>query len=487
MSILSEKLNEYLYSKKMTAYQLAQSCPFENATLYQYLSGKRPLKKKEHLNTIMSLLKLTPEEIEDVMCAYEIQLIGIDLYSQRKQVKELVFSLQTIGEYSKAIHHDSSKKIEFHFAKDSQVIYGELEVNRIAYAIIQYAYQTGSAINLFLPPQQEILLHGLIFLENDSFSAVQPQITHIICLESDNIKGCILNLERMQQVLKYGIAVKSYRPLYFYGQSSEHFSSTNILPGLILTEQAAMQISSNGRQAILHTQPQMSALFKNLFTQIEFLCKPLMMDNINFIRKLELEMQCAQETALKKSYKMSSDISSILFWNEELLRTYINPNLLNYEQTITQYIQYLNKLYEVSSKGDTTILLKPSFVLEFIQTGILTLKEYPQIFLRKPFSPSDRKGLLVSVLSACKQGWYHIQFVEDSCFPLDYHWEFEARKNNGVLFQYFDKDIFYIFDFDEPGIVYAFYDYLENLSKSNCVMSPEASETLLRQWIKKYL
>ena len=487
MSILSEKLNEYLVIKKQTPYQLAQNCPFENATLYQYLNGKRPLKKKEHLDIIISLLKLTPEEMNQLMEAYEIELIGIDLYRQRQKVEELLFSLQSIHSSFEVLNHENLCETIFHIQniEESKVFYGELDVKRVAFAMIYNAFQSGSTIHIFLPLEQKALLHGLTLLGNLSCSAPAPQITHIICFDSDNTKGSIANLERLRQVLGYGIAVKSYCPMYFYGNCAEHFSSTNLLPGLILTETAALQVSFNGKYALFHENSSIILLFRNFFEQLCGKCHPLMADNINLMNRMECAINNLEKSDFKKVLEISSGICSVPFWNRQILETYLNPELPQYEYILEYYMTYASKLYEIKRKKLTILLMKSSFVLDFIKTGIF--KEYPPYFFAKPLSLADRKYILRCILSACHEGWYQIQFVKDTRFPLDYGWELGVVKGSHVLFQYFEQDKSYAFNFKEPGIVNALYDYLENLSNGQYAMTPKESKELLTQWIQQYL
>lgn len=487
MSILSNKLNEYLLAKKLTPYQLAQNCPFENATLYQYLNGKRPLKKKEHLDIIISILKLTPEETLQVIEAYEIELIGIDVYRQRQKAEELLFSLQTLHNPLDIVPCDKPQEYLLQHSTSQTItpINGELEVNRTAFAIIYNAFFHGNTVDLFLPPNCKSLLHGLTLLGNMNNFAYSSQVTHITCFESDNETGPVSNLERLKNVLNYGIATKNYCPMYFYGNSAEHFSSTNLLPGLILTEQAALQVSSDGKYALFHAEPTVISMFKTFFEQLRSKCYPLMSHNISFYNGMQCVMEGLQKSVGKKVLEISSGLCSVQFWNKDFIETYLNPKLPNYKEVLEYYIAYSQKLYEVKSKTFTTLLIKPSFVLDFIRTGIL--KEYPQYFFSKPVEAIDRKYLLNCILSACKEGWYQIQFVEDSHFPLDYRWELGVVKGHHILFEYFEEDKFYIFNFEESGLVHSFYDYLENLCSRPYVMSPKDSEKVLLHWIEKYL
>ena len=53
--------------------------------------------------------------------------------------------------------------------------------------------------------------------------------------------------------------------------------------------------------------------------------------------------------------------------------------------------------------------------------------------------------------------------------------------------QYCIHDQFRIFEFEIPEVTDAVYDYLQNLSESRTVMGEEASEQLLKRWLKEYL
>ena len=146
---------------------------------------------------------------------------------------------------------------------------------------------------------------------------------------------------------------------------------------------------------------------------------------------------------------------------------------------------YTALLYEVKKKDQIVILMNSRYVLEFIQTGVF--REYPEVFFVSPLEKKDRKYLLEQIFQAIEEGWYHIRLLEENEFPLDYRWETVSHQNGKLYMQYCIHDQFRIFELEIPEVTDAVYDYLQNLSESRTVMGEEASEELMRRWLKEYL
>ena len=176
---------------------------------------------------------------------------------------------------------------------------------------------------------------------------------------------------------------------------------------------------------------------------------------------------------------------SVQFWDETLIRKYINPGIPDCESVIKNYSAYVSVLYQVKKRRHTTVLMNASFVERFIQDGIL--REYPSVFFKGAISAADRRLLIERILKAVDEGWYHIRLLPGENFPLYYHWEILLSRGESMLFQYAHQNQFKIFQFTEADILEAVYDYLASISVGKDTLDDAQSAAPLREWMEEYL
>ena len=86
-----------------------------------------------------------------------------------------------------------------------------------------------------------------------------------------------------------------------------------------------------------------------------------------------------------------------------------------------------------------------------------------------------------------EEGWYHLYFLEEREFPLDYRWEAIVEPHENLYMQYCVDNQFRIFEFEIPEVVDAVSDYLESLLQSDSLMDEKSSVELIRRWMEDYL
>ena len=187
----------------------------------------------------------------------------------------------------------------------------------------------------------------------------------------------------------------------------------------------------------------------------------------------------------RQNIEMSSGLCSLQFWDRKLIETYLPRSIDGYEHLLEGMVWYMAQLHEAKKKGQVKILMNPGFVLEFIKTGII--KEYPSIYFRTPLAPEDRRYILEQIFQAVEEGWYHLYFLEEREFPLDYRWEAIVEPHENLYMQYCVDNQFRIFEFEIPEVVDAVSDYLESLLQSDSLMDEKSSVELIRRWMEDYL
>lgn len=482
MSILSERLKYFVEQKGYSIADLAGRSGIERATLYQYLKGSRPLKNHAHLENVMAELQLTPDERQEVLEAYEITQIGQVQYNRRCKVREILNSLLTIEEKTSVVPK-LEQEMYLRTAEGQRLIQGELEINRLVSNIIYENVIRGGELRLLTQPDNDLLMESLLLLCDDN---IQTKVTQIICLEAGGGRDGCRNLENIRRILRYGVGIRHYEPRYYYGRPAEHYGVMNVMPYLVVTDRCAVQISSDWKAAILHSEPAVVMYFRHFFEKMCRQSHTFMTSIDGFLgNQAKWGQQYLQITALSNILEICSGLCSVQFWDETLIRKYINPGIPDCESVIKNYSAYVSVLYQVKKRRHTTVLMNASFVERFIQDGIL--REYPSVFFKGAISAADRRLLIERILKAVDEGWYHIRLLPGENFPLYYHWEILLSRGESMLFQYAHQNQFKIFQFTEADILEAVYDYLASISVGKDTLDDAQSAAQLREWMEKYL
>lgn len=482
MSVLSEKLKYFIDQKGLSIAELAKSSGIERSTLYQYIKDRRPLQNRAQLEAVMSELHLTPDERAEVLEAYEITRIGVKNYNRRRKVREIMESLLTIEEGKPETVKAGQKKSSME-VQSQGLIRGELEVNRIVHQVIQETAERGGELKLLVQPDYDLVMESLMLVKG---GLENTRVIHLICLEPDSGQDGCSNLESIRRVLRYGIGIRSYEPRYYYGRAKEHYGSMSVLPYLIAADQCAIQISSDRKAAVLHNEPRIVEYLNGVFDRMCQQSRLLMVSIDGFGgEQARWGTEYIRTVNFSNTYEMCSGLCSVQFWDERLIRKYMNRNLPGYETMAEEYIAYTAGLYQAKRQGHVTVLMNKSFVEEFIRTGIF--REYPAVFFAEPVSPADRRELIERILKAAEEGWYHIRMVPMEDFLLSYHWEIVIHQGSSMLFQYAFENQFRIFQIEEKDILDAVFDFMENMAAGSNVLDEVQSAELIRKWEKQYL
>lgn len=481
MKKLSEKLTDYLDKRNITPAQLAKMCGIDRSTIFQYVHGKRSLKIQEHLIQIMEKLSLTLTEKDDLLKTYQMELIGYDLYFQREKIDWFIRALPSLSDTTNFSVKINEEQISLLPSFHPGTITNRLELYQTMLTLLYAANKDSSEVKILMQPKDDSLLNLLL---QPVFANSEIKITHILCLDTYSNSKTIDNISSIKTILRYFLLMQHYRPLYFYGHAEERFGTSNVFPYLFLTDFGALQISSDESTAILHTDQCTIQMLKKIFANIEVKCNKLGDIYSGLTGEVSWYTTFLEHANYEESFEMCSGLCSTQFWDRRLIETYINPMLPNIHELTTQFVSYCQNLLHFKQAGDVTVLMNPSNVLDFIKTGVF--KEYPSIFFSKALLKEDRKIIIDRVLKACADGWYHIRFIDESFFPLQYRWEIISHYDT-ILIQHFRQEQFRTLLIDEHSFVDAVYDYLEALSNGQHSISEKESTDMLKSWSEQYL
>lgn len=481
MSILCDKLKFFLARKGYSMAELAARSGIERSTLYQYIRGTRPLKSRAQLEILMAELQLTPDERLELLEAYEIVQVGQVKYDRRCRIREILGSLLAIEERAPAIPRLApGRKLK---ETGQQLVCGELEVHRLISHVIYEAVARDGEIRLLAQPDNDMLMESLLLLCDGNF---RTKVTHIICLEVNGGRDGCRNLELIRRMLRYGIGIFQYEPRCYYGCPAEHYGVMTVLPFLVVTEEFAVQISSDWKEAVVSSDPEIVAFLKRHFERMRRQ-SGLLMENVDGAggNQARWGMDYLQTGDFSHTFEMAAGLCSVPFWDGQMIRRYLNEDIPGYDQLLDSYTAYAAALYQAKRRGEVTVLMNPVYVEAFIKDGIF--REYPSLFFSEPVSAEDRRTIIERILKAVEEGWYHIRFLPPEECLLNHHWEVGVRRGSDLLFQYVFQNQFKIFCFKETDILEAVYDYMEHISVGENVLDDVGSAERLRQWMEEYL
>ncbi|MCF2683678.1 helix-turn-helix domain-containing protein [Faecalicatena contorta] len=481
MTTFSEKLTVFLAERKITIAQLAQICKIDRSTMYQYLKGKRPVKSLDVLEKIIEPLCLTQEERADVLEAYDVEQLGAVRYQQYREIEKFLFSLSDIS-----VSREKSKWeiVNTSLVMNSEVqnvIQGELNIKRAIVSLMRKAEGQDSYVKVIFSPRYSKMLAEILLMEQYS----KLKIFQIFCFDGVQTNLKEHNLDMLRSVFQCHISLPNYRSSYYYGSAEERFGESQLFPNILVTEEVVIQFSADGKNALVHTETEIVEVFHALMKRIEKTCRPLMSYWPNLFEEINWADNYINAFPFQHSYELSSGTCSIQFWNRELIQRYMNPDIPGYDGMVEMLVAYAANLRRKKSAGHTTILMNPSYVEEFVQTGVF--REYPSNFIRGALTKKDRRYLFEEMLAACREGWYGIRFIEPEKFPLNFQWEIGTPEETHAMIQYFHDDTFSVCILSELSCSWAIYNYLEILANGRHAMSQEESENLVRYWIQKYL
>ena len=356
----------------------------------------------------------------------------------------------------------------------SAALHGEADVSAALFAIVSQACDKGGEVWLLLQPENPML--PWLFSMVGSLPT-QSVIRHLLCLESGQGSGALANVERAYRIVQYSAYISHYMPMFYYGQPEERFGATSLLPGLVLTPDAAMRLSADGQSAIVLRDPELLVCYREQLQQVAMHCQPLLISEDTALSMVQRPEQLTRLN-LNGAKFLVGGLCSTAFWTPEIVRHYLNPQLPGYEQiykSLVETIHFVRSLYQA---GRQTVVMNPESLRTFAQTG--DIPEYPEFFMSRPLDKGDRRYYIEALRDAQREGWYNIRLLKDIPFPLKPHWEIGLMGETHFVVGLCGKAVTRELFFQEPGLCRVFQDYLDALIGSKHAMSTEETEAFFQ-------
>lgn len=344
---------------------------------------------------------------------------------------------------------------------------GKTNINNAIYQILHLeAKKTQGQIQILAQPEYTFLIDLLAAISKVNHSL---EIQHILCLNNtDTVTSSLqnYNILCLKNMMPMCECPCQYTSHYYYNNIHSLIGTLNVLPHLVLTTDYAVTFSSDLKYGVFYQDKETILMFHNLFSDYMAQTSPL-------IRKTELALeQCEQFSSMNlgetPGFSFQSEPCLIPLIPAPFLEKYVRHDIPNRELTIQRIAAYIKMQYDRMHSGKTKFIFSKQGVINFMTTGILS-EIPPNLFLA--FDLSDRIILINRLLDTCLNKNHYllsgdIEMLDNSlCI-------YTSTQNGYLLFQNSFGELTNLI-FEEPSILHAFYDFMENLDAGNMLASQD--------------
>lgn len=481
MSEFSDLLSHYVHTKDVKTYALAQYCGLDRSNMYKIISGKRKPTSLDMVNNICKFLHLMPAEEAELKEAYQIVLLGRDNYYRRKDVLKFFSEFTLTQAASSSLLSGKETFLAPEISDGNTVLLNtKHEVNHAIFHIIspELGSQKGH-LRLLIQPDFDYLM---TFLTAESGQSSNIKIDHIICLNNDSKTTHShknYNLNCLNHVLPLYGSNPLYNCYYYYDNIASRTENIALFPYVIITGKYACLLSSDLQRGSLTSDPGSIHMYKTIFDNYMERLTPLLNRINNIFAQLEYTSSLMPEHGPAYSFQMTPCLTPFL--TQRFMEKYIATDIPDRAFFIEKFRAYVQELSSANTQEHVTYIFSLKGLLHFMKTG--KIAEYPD-YAYSPPNMADRLFLLRQLLHACGQQKYrmlkdNIGNIENELFL------FASQKRGYLMFPVNSgKNLIYL-DIAEPGLLFTFFDFCENLN-DKIFYSTEETVRFLQKILEKY-
>ncbi len=470
MSTFSQLLSQYIEEKEIQVYGLARYCGYDRANMYKIIKGKRNPPGRNFVEKVAEYMHLLLAERECLYEAYEISVVGYDNYYRRKAVMK--FLTEISGGILFSVAPSIGIEMEVQIPEENLIpLEGSHNLRAgLLYILAEETRQKNGHIRMLMQPDTDFVVSILAMCSNSSF---QTKIDHIFCLE--DAKGKIgkeknHSLTCLKNILPLYNYNYEYHTWYYYGSAPVQNEMFSLFPYIVLTSKYACVLTVDMKKGFLTGNTEMikmlSLIFENCLSHTK--------------RFAHLADQVENQIAFIKT-TFSDQISGYCFQmtpcvmpvlTQELLEKYVKKNLPDR----TVLLEHLREYIEELSSQNLIHICSLDGILKFLEDGDISeipseLYDIPEWsgrveIVRRMFQTEYAKGLRVLKKSMGSLDAQTYMYITPECGTL--------------RIPVFSKRIINLW-IQEPGMVFAFFDFCENLEPELFYTLEEARELVERR------
>lgn len=476
MSEFSYVLSRHIHQKNIKTYALAQYCGIDRSNMYKIINGKRKPTSLEMVHKMARFMHLSPAEELELDEAYQITLTGYDNYFRRKNVMDFFtgFNLSTASLPS--FKYKAEQSI---VSQESTLLTSSLEVKKALFHIIsaEMGQQTEGYIRLLLQPDASFLIN-LIHTECQADTKVH--IEHIICLNNNSEKTQLqknYNLNCLKQILPLCGSCPHYKCFYYYDDISARTGKFTLFPYMVITSECVCLLTAELDKGYIIRSENACKVFSDMFINYRKASTLLLNQISNVTEQLTFVTEFLHEYGPSFCFQMTPCFTPFLTLS--MLEKYITMDIMARSEFISYFHEYIKNMKAWQEQGKTYCIFSYEGVRHFLETG--KINEYPEDIYRS-FDMHDRLILIRKLIQECKNERYRM--LKEPIGNVEHELYLFINQQSGYLMfssPHTGEPVY--LNIEEPGLLFTFYDFCENLDDSMFYM-PEETEIMINELLK---
>ena len=476
MSEFSYVLSRHVHGKNIKTYALAQYCGLDRSNMYKIINGKRKPTSLEMVHKMAQFMHLTPAEELELEEAYQITLTGYDNYYRRRDVMNFFseFTLSTVALPSFKYGTEQSNN-----NKEITLLASPTEVRQALFRIIsaEMSRQTHGHIRLLVQPDASFLIN---LIHAESHPDTEIHIEHIICLNNNSETTHAhknYNLNCLKQILPLYGSCPYYESFYYYDDISARTGKLTLFPYMIITSNCVCLLTAGlDRGCVMRSVPA-HKMFSEVFTDYRKTSTVLLKKINNVAEQLDYVQNLLRKCGSGFCFQMTPCFTP--FITLSMAETNISIDTSVRSAFINRFHEYIKDINAWQEQGKTTCIFSYDGIRHFLETG--RINEYPHdVYF--PFDMHDKINLIRKLIPSCRNG--HYRMLREPIGNVEHELYLFVNQQNGYLMfssPYTGYPVY--LNIEEPGLLFTFYDFCENLD-DNMFYSPNETELLINRLIK---
>lgn len=477
MSEFSHLLTQHIHNKEIKTYALAQYCGLDRSNMYKVINGKRKPTSSEMVNNMCKFMHLSPTETKELQEAYLITLIGPDNYYRRKNVKEFfdLFRLPTLSLPSAFYRKDTIPETD-----DMVLLNTQTEINNALFHILSLEFtEEEGHIRMLIQPDYNFLMDLLV---TEGIGRSNIVIDHIIYLDNntDFSRGQKdYNLKCLKNILPLYGSISKYETFYYYDDISTKNAYFTLFPYIIITSKYACLLTADIRKGYMTSRREAFEMFCEIFDDYLKKSSPLLNRIDNLYTQLDYVQSLVPGSLPAYSFQMTPCLT--VFMTGQFAEKHVTPDLPNRSAFIEKFVTYVNNMNKYRNTDSMTSIFSLEGLIRFMDTG--EIGEYPSNAYIRP-DLNNRINLAKQLLQACHT--YNYRMLKDNIGNLDNELFLFISQKRGYLMlnSPVTNNLIYL-DIEEPGLLFNFFDFCENMDERLFYSKDEMLEQL-KAIIEKY-
>ncbi len=456
MSILGDKLNQYITASGYTVYKLSQVSGVNRTTIVRMLNANR-LPERRNMEHLIPYLKLTNDERKDLWRTYEMMSSGEELFYQRQYVLDMMLAIYNPPERQhispfRAARVDTGET--FDPIETPCIMSGKYEVAH-ALSLIMLS-EDAKEICIFAPFQNDFLSEFFGHFSRNTLSEVHiHHMMHLIKKPAD-ITQVNYNLSVLSHVLPLSLAEDiDYHAYYSYVNNTISNESQILFPFYVIIGNMLIELAYDFSSARFTSDPDIVQYYRNSFETLRQETRELVEVHSSF-SEIMSEFKPA-ETNQYSTSSISTHPRIVNVFDKSILSHMIRTDIKT-SQFFEQLFQ--NHLTRLTSIKNRTCFFPITGLEDLVYNGRIT--DIPHEYV-VPVPVEDRMIILERLRVECMKESCKIRLTNPITFPMKSNITIQSTSDQRVVLLAVDHDEkkFRYLEVDEPSLTDSLVDFLE--------------------------